>query len=40
MNATQRFLTLIVLGHKGYITVFIEFLFRIEFKIFDSAKTT
>ena len=40
MNATQRVLTLIVFSHKGYITVFIEFLFRTEFKSFDSAKAT
>ena len=40
MNATQRVLTLIVLRHKGYITLFIEFLFITEFNSFDSAKTT
>ena len=40
MNVMRRVLTLIVFRHKGYITLFIEFLFRTEFKIFDSAKTT
>ena len=38
MNATQRVLTLLVLRHKGYITLFIEFLFITDFSIFDSAK--
>ena len=40
MNAMRRVLTLIVFRQKGYITVFIEFLFRTEFKSFDFAKTT
>ena len=40
MNATQRVLTRIVLRHKGYITLFIEFLFITDFNNFDSAKTT
>ena len=40
MNATQRVLTLMVLRHKGYITLFIESLFITDFNNFDSAKTT
>ena len=38
MNATQRVLTLMVLRHKGYITLFIESLFITDFNNFDSAK--
>ena len=38
MNATQRVLTLMVLRHKGYITLFIGSLFITDFYNFDSAK--